>query len=69
MDLNQGFFFRFGGNHLWRFWKSMFYQLEMEEIICDGSRNMRFINRKWIWTLGMFVFLKVQRIHSVTNDV
>ena len=40
----------FGGNDLWRFWKYVFYQLEMEEMICGSFENMCFINYKWIWT-------------------
>ena len=44
----------------------MLYQLELEEMIYDGYGNMCFINCKWIWTLGMFRFLKVQGIHLTT---
>ena len=61
--------FLFCGNDLWRFWKAVLYQLEMEEMISNDSGNMYFINCKWVWTPGMFDFLKVHGIHSTTNVV
>ena len=54
---------------LWQFWKAVLYQLEMKEMTCDHFGNLRFINCKWIWTPGMFSFLKVHGIHSATNVV